>query len=93
MIDNQEELFILDLRDQGDRKAGYIKDSINIPMVDLIDRYTTLPQGMKIVILDLHGKQSYIAARFLYSKGYTNLFRLDGGFVSGWIKAGFSVKK
>lgn len=93
MIDNKENMVIVDLRDELDRGAGYIKGSLKISMVDLRERYQELPKNKKIILLDLYGKQTYIAARFLAFKGYTNIYRLDGGFVGGWIKAGYGIEK
>jgi rhodanese-related sulfurtransferase len=52
-----------------------------------------VPKDRKIVVVDLHGKQTQIAGRFLAWKGYREVVRLDGGFVGGWIKAGFPVAK
>lgn len=93
MLDDKEDIFILDLRDKKDRQSGYIKGSTSIPMVDLDKRYQEIPKMGKMILLDVYGKQTYIAARFLASKGYKNMKRLDGGFVGGWIKGGFSVEK
>ena len=39
MIENNENVFIIDLRDADDRKAGYIKQSKGILMSDLHKRY------------------------------------------------------
>ena len=93
MIDGKEDLFLLDLRDSDDRKAGWIEDAVNIPMDSLLARFEEVPKGKKIVTICLHGKQSPIAARFLASKGYENLAKLDGGMVSGWIKSGQTVMR
>ena len=91
MLDGREDLFLLDLRDSDDRKAGWINGAVNIPMDSLFTRYGEVPKDKKIVTICLHGKQSPIAARFLASKGYENLAKLDGGMISGWIKSGNEV--
>jgi rhodanese-related sulfurtransferase len=31
--------------------------------------------------------------RFLTSKGFRDVARLDGGFVGGWIKAGYPIAR
>jgi rhodanese-related sulfurtransferase len=95
MLDRKDDFALVDIRDDDDRKAGWIKGSINIDMDDLDDRYGELPKDKKIVIQCLFGKQGYMAARFLVSKGYKpgNLMKLDGGFVDGWLKAGYPVEK
>ena len=93
MIDRNENIYIVDLRDKEDSQAGRIKGSANIPTEDLQDRYREIPRDRKIIILDLYGKQAYIAARYLTLKGYKNIYRLDGGFIGGWIRAGYSVQQ
>jgi rhodanese-related sulfurtransferase len=93
MIDKKESIFILHLRDEDDIKAGTIKGAHPIDLEVLDANLSQVPKGRKIVIMDLHGKQTNMAGRFLASKGYTDLVRLDGGFVSGWIKAGYPVEK
>jgi len=93
MIDKKENIFILHLRDEEDIKAGTIKGAHAIDLEVLDANLSQIPKGKKIVIMDLHGKQTNMAGRFLASKGYTDLVRLDGGFVSGWIKAGYPAAK
>lgn len=93
MIDRKENLFLLDIRDEDDLKAGTIKGAKHIDLEVLDDHLDRVPKGKKLVIMDLHGKQTNIAARFLASKGYADVVRLDGGFVSGWLQAGLPVEK
>jgi rhodanese-related sulfurtransferase len=95
MVDSRDDFVLVDLRDEGDRKAGWIKGSVHIDMEDLDRRYQDLPKDKKIVLLCLFGKQGYMAARFLVSKGYKpeNLVKIDGGFVDGWLKAGYPIER
>ncbi len=95
MLDRKDDIVVVDIRDEEDKKSGWIKGSKNIDMDDLDDRYGELPKNKKIVLQDMLGKQTYMAARFLTSKGYKppNLLKLDGGFVDGWLKAGFPTEK
>ena len=93
MLDRKDEVFLLDLRDDDDLKAGKISGSRTIDLEELDTRYSELPRNRKIVLIDLHGKQTNLAGRFLASKGMSDLARLDGGIVSGWIKAGYPLVK
>lgn len=95
MLDRKDDFILLDLRDEDDRKVGYIKGSVHLEMEELSDRYEELPKDKKIVLQCLFGKQGYMAARFLVSKGFKpqNLVKLDGGFVDGWLKAGYPVER
>lgn len=91
MLDGGQNFFLLDIRDTKDRSGGYIEGSSNIPLDYLEKRYTEVPQGKKVVIACHRGKQSLIASRFLASKGYDDLSILQGGTISGWMKAGFPL--
>lgn len=93
MLDRKENLFILDIRDEDDLKAGTIAGARNIDLEVLDTSLSKVPRGRKIVIIDLHGKQTNMAARFLASKGYDDVVRLDGGFASGWLKAGYPIER
>lgn len=95
MIDRNEDIFILDIRDEDARMGGWIKGSKHIDMELLDVNYTQVPKNKRVVLTDVHGKQSSKAIRFLAHKGFDpkNLFRLDGGIVSGWLKEGYPVEK
>ena len=92
-LDAKADVVVVDIRDEDDVKTGVIAGSRNVDLEVLDARYAELPKGKKIVLVDLHGKQTQVAGRFLASKGYKDVARLDGGFVGGWIKAGYPVTK
>jgi rhodanese-related sulfurtransferase len=93
MLDAKENVLVLDLRDEDDVRSGKIPGARNIDLELLDARLSEIPKGRKIVLVDLHGKQTQVAGRFLASKGYQDVVRLDGGFVSGWLKAGFAAAR
>jgi rhodanese-related sulfurtransferase len=93
MIDGGESIFILDLRDEKDRKVGWIGMAVNIVLEDLMARYTEIPRGKKIVVADLFGKQTQIAGRYLLKQGYTDIVRMEGGMKDGWLAAGYPTEK
>lgn len=93
MLDARERVLVLDLREEDDVKAGRIPGSKNLDLDELDARLAEVPKDRKIVVLDLHGKQTNVAARFLAHKGYRDVARLDGGFVGGWLKAGLPFER
>jgi len=93
LLDAKAKVLVLDIRDEDDYRAGMIPGSRNVDLELLDARLAEVPKDRKIVVVDLHGKQTQIAGRFLAWKGYREVVRLDGGFVGGWIKAGFPVAK
>jgi rhodanese-related sulfurtransferase len=93
MTERKDNFLIVDLRDEEDRKIGFINGSVHIDMELLDEKASKLPRGKKIVLVDLHGKQSYMAARFLAKQGFEDIVMLDKGFYGGWLKAGLPVSK
>lgn len=93
LLDARAPLFLLDIRDPEDVVAGRIPGSKNVELEELDRRLSEVPKGRKIVLIDLHGKQTQQAGRFLRWKGYEDVARLDGGFVSGWLRAGLPFEK
>ena len=85
-------VFLLDTRPMDIFQKGYIQGSKNIDLEDLHVRIQSLPKDRKIVLIDHKGKTTLITGRFLASKGFTNLGRLDGGF-NAWAKSGSHVEK
>ena len=93
MLDAKADVFVLDIRDESDTRAGVVPGSRNVDLEVLDARLAEVPKGKKVVLVDLHGKQTQVAGRFLAWKGYRDVVRLDGGFVGGWIKAGMPISK
>lgn len=70
---------IIDVRDEAERLAGYIPESINIPLAELRDRLSEIPQDQKIAVSCQVGLRGYIAARMLTQYGYA-VRNVDGGY-------------
>ncbi len=92
-LDAKADVVVVDIRDEDDVRSGAIAGSKAIDLEVLDGRYAELPKGKQIVLVDLHGKQTQVAGRFLAWKGYKDVTRLDGGFVGGWVKAGLPIAK
>lgn len=82
---------LLDIRGGEVKKVGKIAGAVSMPMDIVIDKYTTLPKGKKIIIFDHAGKQVNICGKFLHMNGYTDIAVMDGG-VLGWKRAGLPVE-
>lgn len=80
-------LVLVDTRPVDEFQKGHIPESENIDLDNLHETYSSLPKDKKIVLIDHKGKTNLVAGRFLASKGYSNVLRLDGGF-NAWAKAG-----
>ena len=85
-------LFLADIRPPADYGKGHVPGSRNIDMDDIHLKYASLPKDKKIVLIDHKGQTTLVTGRFLASKGYSNVARLDGGF-NAWEKDGRSAGK
>lgn len=70
---------LVDVREPVERKMGYIKGSINIPLNELRDRLNELPKDETIYVSCQVGLRGYLASRILSENGYT-VKNLDGGW-------------
>lgn len=84
---------VLDIRPTVLGEMGKIRGSRWLSIDVLSSKYQEIPgANKKVVLVDHSGKQAIIAARFLKSKGFSDVAVLDGGFVS-WVNQGFEVAK
>jgi rhodanese-related sulfurtransferase len=83
---------LVDLRPADHYQNGHIGHSLNIDLENLQDRLELLPAEKTIVLIDHKGKLTLTTGRFLSTKGFQDIFRLDGGF-NAWVKTGLPVTK
>ena len=81
---------IVDIRTKKLLKMGWLKDSLKISMGMLSENYTQIPKDKPVVVVDHAGKQVLTACRFLKTKGYTDVSRLQGGLMA-WNQKGFAL--
>jgi rhodanese-related sulfurtransferase len=62
--------FILDVRTEAERKAGFIPGSTHIPLPQLRQRLAELPKDKEIIVSCQSGQRSYFASRLLTQNGY-----------------------
>ena len=78
---NEEEIVIdentavIDVRSEQEYKAGHLKNSINIPHVQIKDKIGEYVQdkNQKIIVFCRSGRRSGIAKNVLSEMGYTNV--------------------
>lgn len=83
---------VVDVRDIENRAGGRISGEINVPLENLMADYGKIPKDRPAVIVDLHGTQGGIAARYLVKQGFGKVSWLEGGFTA-WAAAGLPVEK
>ena len=83
-LSNNDEAFIVDLRDSDSFDSGHITNSKNIPSNDLIRRSNEINHKNKVIVLvcDM-GSVSPNAGESLMKEGFENIFILRGG-INQW---------
>ncbi len=71
--------FVLDVRTEDEFVQGHIENSVCIPVDDLDSRLDELPgKDARILVCCRSGRSSRLAAEYLDSQGYENVFDLGG---------------
>jgi rhodanese-related sulfurtransferase len=91
MIASRPELLVVDLREPGEMKEGYIDGSIMIPVSDLSKGTKSLPANQPLLLVCAVGGRSYGVGRYFSLKGYREIYNLQGG-IDDWKKAGLPLK-
>jgi rhodanese-related sulfurtransferase len=94
-LDSGEQVFILDVRQPNEFANGSIEGAVNIPVRDVPANLAKLPQdkNAQIVVVCASAVRSGYVVEALTFKGYTNVKHLAAGYIAGWEKAGYPVKK
>ncbi|MDA7026750.1 CoA-disulfide reductase [Bacillus sp. CLL-7-23] len=71
--------FLIDVREPHERKQGFIKGSLNIPLSEIRDRLEEIPKDQPIYVACQVGLRGYLAVRILNGNGYQAI-NLDGGW-------------
>ena len=77
---NQAENHIIDVRKPGERLNGFINHSKHISLHDLTNNTSKLNKEDNFIIYCAGGYRSMIACSILASKGFKNLFNIEGGY-------------
>lgn len=74
-----KECAVLDVRTPQEFAAGHIDGSFNIPLDELRDRLSEVPQGRPLAVTCAVGLRGYLAVRILLAHGF-DARNLSGGF-------------
>jgi rhodanese-related sulfurtransferase len=86
----QDELFLLDVREPGEWDAGHIEGSVHIPMSQLGVRQEELPTDRTILAVCRSGSRSGMVTQALQRAGY-RAENLEGG-VLAWRSDGLELR-
>ena len=86
------QVVVLDIRPPKLYEMGWIPGSVKIPLGLISTEYQRIPKGKPVVVVDHAGKQVITAGRFIITKGYTDVKRLEGGLMA-WSMKGYPLEK
>ena len=81
---------VIDVRNAGEREAGFISGSVHIPLAELRRRLTEIPSDRPLVAYCAGGWRSSVAASLLRRHGFADVSDLLGGFAA-WTVIGDPV--
>lgn len=93
-LDNDEELLLIDCREQNEWDEGHIEAAQFMPLSSFDEEIKKLADTNKqklIVCQCRSGRRSLNAAMKLQDEGFETLFNLDGGILA-WEEAGYPTK-
>jgi len=76
---------LVDIRKKEAYNEGHINGSRNIPLVQLTRNYNRLRLDQPVYLACSNGKMSRRASTMLVSKGFENVYALEGG-IENWTK-------
>ena len=89
---DDDDLIILDVREEKERKAGFLSNDINIPMGQLKTKMDTLDKSKNILVYCKSGTRSDRIADILSKNHFQKVSSLKGGF-NAWLKADLPIEK
>ncbi|MGR8998809.1 MAG: rhodanese-like domain-containing protein [Gammaproteobacteria bacterium] len=82
-IQQNEKLFLLDVREPQEYQYARIANSVLIPLNQIPQRLGELDKNQEIVVICHHGMRSEQAANYLVKSGFKNISNLTGG-IDAW---------
>ncbi|MGO9450618.1 MAG: rhodanese-like domain-containing protein [Candidatus Binataceae bacterium] len=82
-LDNGDQVFILDVREQEEVAIAPFPNASHIPMGDIPSRLTELDPDRETVVVCHHGVRSAQVAMYLARMGFERVINLSGG-IEAW---------
>ena len=92
LMDDEGNLVIVDVREEKERKAGFIANDAHIPLGKIKNAIKDLDPTKTYLIYCRSGSRSGHAASLFAKSGFQDIYNLKGGFNS-WIKSNLPYRK
>jgi sulfur-carrier protein adenylyltransferase/sulfurtransferase len=70
---------LLDVREADEVAAASLDGALHVPMCEVPVRLALIPRDADVAVLCHFGWRSFMVARFLAGKGYSNVYNVMGG--------------
>jgi phage shock protein E len=90
-IQNDPNVFMLDVREQEEYDDRHIPGINLIPMSTIQDRLDEIPKDQTVIVTCRTGNRSNQVTEFLRANGFDNAHNMPGGIVA-WEEAGYPVE-
>ena len=89
---DDDELIIIDVREEKERKAGFLSNDLNIPMGQVKAKMDSLDKSKNILVYCKSGTRSDRIADILSKNDFQKVSSLKGGF-NAWLKADRPIQR
>jgi rhodanese-related sulfurtransferase len=89
---DDDELIILDVREEKERNAGFLSNDLNIPMGQVKAKMDSLDKSKNILVYCKSGTRSDRIADILSKNDFQKVSSLKGGF-NAWLKADLPIQR
>jgi rhodanese-related sulfurtransferase len=80
-IKQDEDITIIDVREDEEVAQGMVPNAKHIRLSDIPQNVEELPKGHEYVMVCRSGRRSMNAAEFMQEKGFTNVQNMEGGML------------
>ncbi|UUX93059.1 MBL fold metallo-hydrolase [Methanoplanus endosymbiosus] len=87
---NSDGFLLMDVRSPEEFSEGHILGAVNVPAMDVRERFTEFDPEIPVICMCRTGHRSSLACSLLKQRGFTEVYNAAGGF-TGYLSAGFSV--
>ena len=81
-LENGEKLDIIDVREHEEVAMGIIPGAVHIPLMEIPERLSDIPQNGETILVCRSGNRSGRAYEYLAAQGLTGLKNMSGGMLA-----------
>lgn len=84
-FEGNQDTVLIDVREVEEFEEVRLPNTVNIPLNDIQERISEIPQDKEVVLVCRSGGRSHMAGEFLEANGYDTIYNLLEGTL-GWVR-------